>query len=121
MIEETGTGTQKFDSCSETLELRSRQETEMEPTLGETPDVELTLRSVDERIKQATDPILRRVEELCALLATRTEMESAGNSEATGSRRDREFSSPSCNRCNNHPFNIFNLCLIIRVVHFQPK
>ena len=43
---------------------------------------ELTLRSVDERIKQAIDPILRRVEELCALLAGWTETESAGNSEA---------------------------------------
>ena len=101
LVEETETGTQTFDSFSETIELRSRQETEMEPTLGETPDVELTLRSVDERIKQATDPILRRVEELCALLASRAEMDSAGNSEASGSRRDREFSSPSCNRCDN--------------------
>ena len=98
MSEVTETGTQTFDSSSETIELRSRQETEMEPTLGETPDVELTLRSVDERIKQTTDPILRRVEELCALLASRTEMESAGNSEASSSSRNCEFSSPSRNR-----------------------
>ena len=61
----------------------------MKPTLGETPDVELTLRSADERIKQVSEPILRRVQELCALLASRTEMESAGNSEASGSRRDQ--------------------------------
>ena len=73
----------------------------MEPALSKTPDTELTLRSVGERIKQATDPILKRVEELCALLASRCEMESAGNSEASGSRRDREFSSPSRNRYNN--------------------
>ena len=70
----------------------------MEPSLSETPDVELTFRSVDERIKEAIDPILQRVEELCALVASRTEMESAGNSEASGSRRDRELSSPSHNR-----------------------
>ena len=94
MSEETVAGTQSFDSSSETIELRSRQETEMELTLGETPHVELTLRSVDERIKEATDPILQRVEELCALLASRTEMESAGNSKAPGSGRDRDFSSP---------------------------
>ena len=80
MSEETETGTQIFDSSSETIKLRLRQKTEMEPTLSETPDVELILRSVDERIKQATDPILPRVEELCALLAGRTQMESAGNS-----------------------------------------
>ena len=48
----------------------------MEPAVDETPADELTMRSVDERIKQGTDPILRRVEELCALLASRTEMES---------------------------------------------
>ena len=98
---EIETSTQTFARSLETIELRSRQETEMEPTLGERPDVELTLKSVDERIKQATDRILRRVEELCALLASRTEIESAGNSEASGSRRDRQFSSPSCKRYDN--------------------
>ena len=98
MSEETETGTQTFDSSSEIIELGPRQETEMEPTLGETPDVGLTLRWVDERIKQATEPMLRRVEELCVLLASRVEMESSGNSEASGSRRDCEFSSPSRNR-----------------------
>ena len=97
MSEETETGTQKLDSSSWTIELRLRQETETEPTLDETPADELILRSVHERIIQATDPILRRVEELCALLASRTEMESAGNSEASGSRRNRQSSSPSCN------------------------
>ena len=98
MSEDTETGTQTFDSYSENIELRLRKETEVEPALDETPADELTLRSVDESIKQATDPILRRVEELCALLASRTEMESAGNSEASGWRRNRESSSSSCNR-----------------------
>ena len=98
MSEETKTGTQTFESSSETIELRSIQETEIEPAFGETSVTELTLRSIDERIKQAADPILKRVEELCALLASRTEKESTGNSEASGSRRDREFSSPSRSR-----------------------
>ena len=101
MSEETEIGTQTLDSSSKTIELRFRQETDMVPTLDETPTDELTLRSVDERIKQATDPILRRVDELCALLANRTEMESAGNSERSGSRRNRESSSLSRNRYNN--------------------
>ena len=98
MSEKAETGTQTFDSSSETIELRSRQETEVELKLGETPDVELTLKSVNERIKQTTDTILRRVEDLCALLVSRTEMESVGNGEASGSRRDRESSSRSRNR-----------------------
>ena len=61
MSEETETSTQTFDGSSETIELRLRQETEMKPNLDETSTDELTSRSVDERIKQATDPILRRV------------------------------------------------------------
>ena len=75
MSEETETGTQTFDFSSETIELRLRQETEKEPSLDETPADELTLRLVDERIKQASDPILRRLEDLRALIASRTEME----------------------------------------------
>ena len=64
MREETETGTQTFDSSSESIEPGLRQESEMDPAVDETSADELTLRSVDERIKQATDPILRRVEEL---------------------------------------------------------
>ena len=100
MSEETEAGTQVCDSSSESIELGLRQESEVEPAVDETPADELTLRSVDERIKQATDPILRRVEELCALLANRTEMAPAGNSETSGSRRSREASSPSRNGYN---------------------
>ena len=97
MSEETETGTQTLDSSSETIELRLRQETEMEPTLDETLADELTLRSVDERIKQVTDPILKRAEEL-SNSSSRTEMQSAGNSEASGSRHNCEPSRPSRNR-----------------------
>ena len=97
MSEETETGTQIFDISSESIELKLRLETGVEPAVDEAADIELTLRSVDERIKQATDRILRRVQELCALLASRTKMESAGNSEASGSGRNRESSSPSRN------------------------
>ena len=59
MSEETETGTQIIDSFSETIELRFRQEPEMDiPAIGTSAD-ELTLRWVDERIKQAADPMLR--------------------------------------------------------------
>ena len=52
----------------------------MDTPANETSADELTLRSVDERIKQAIDPILSHLEEVCALLASRSEVESAGNS-----------------------------------------
>ena len=108
MSEETGINTQTLDSSSETIELRLRQEAKMKPTLNETSTDEITLRSVDERIKQATDPILRRVEELCALLASRTEMESADNSKTSGSRRNHQSFSPSRNRYDTTtPLNLF--------------
>ena len=64
--EEAEIGQQTPDSSSETTELRFRQETGMDTIVDETPADELTPRLVDERFKQATDPILRRVEELCA-------------------------------------------------------
>ena len=103
MSDETETGTQTLDTSSETVERKLRQETEMEPTTDETSTDELTLWSVDERIKQGTDPILKRVEDMCALLVSRNETESAGNSEASGSRRNRESSSPSRNRFDSSP------------------
>ena len=94
MSEETETGTQTIDSTSETIELRLRQEAKMKHKLDGTSTDELTLKSVDERIKQTTDTILRRVEELCALLASRSQMESVGNSEASGLMRNFESSTP---------------------------
>ena len=62
MSEDTEIGAQTFDSSFESLELGLRQESEMEPAADETPADELALRSVNERIKQATDPIFRKVE-----------------------------------------------------------
>ena len=101
MSEETGIGTQTLDCSSETIELRFRQEPKMNFSANETSADELTVRSVDERINQATDPVLRRIEKLCALLASRTEVESAGNSEASGSTRNHESISPSGHRYDN--------------------
>ena len=100
MSEETEIGTQTSDSSSETIKLRFRQESETDTPGTETSIYELTLGSVDEWIKQATDLILRRVDELCVLLADRTEMESAENSEVSGLRRNCESINPSRNRHN---------------------
>ena len=65
----------------------------MDSQVIETTTNELTLRSIDGRIKQATDPILRRLEEIYVLLVAQTELETAGNNGASGSRRDK----PSAN------------------------
>ena len=93
MSRETETGTQTLDSSSDTIELRLRQEPETDTQGTEASADELTLRSGDERMKQVTDPTLRRIMELCALLA-----EIARNSESSGSRRNIESNSPSRNR-----------------------
>ena len=61
MSEETEIGTQTLDSSSEMVELRFRQEPEMDTPGTETSKDELTLRSVGYRIKQATGPILRQL------------------------------------------------------------
>ena len=91
-------GTQTHDNSSDTIDLSLRQALEMDSQEIESATIELTLRSVDERIKQAIDSILWRVEELCALLASRTELKSAGNSEGTNSRRYNTSISLADNR-----------------------
>ena len=74
----------------------------MDPQGTETSADELTSRSVDERIEQTIDSILRRVEELCALLAFPTESEFAQSTETSGSRRDNTSASPSRTRHDIH-------------------
>ena len=69
MSEKAEVGNQTLDSSSETSELKFWQEPEMDTPKNETSTDEPTLRSVDERIKQAIDPIIRRVEELCAFVS----------------------------------------------------
>ena len=94
MSNTNNTGTQTLNSSSETVELGLGQEPEMNTQEIDTSADQSTLvRLVDERIKQATDPILR-LEELCALLVSQTEMESTGNSEVSDSKRDNASTSP---------------------------
>ena len=103
MSNETEAGTQTQDCSSDTIALRLKHELEMHPQKNGFPISEITLRSVEEQIKWATDPILRRAEELCALLARRTELETTGNSEVTGLRRDNTSASPSGKRHDSIP------------------
>ena len=102
MSNETEAGTQTLDSSSDTIDIRLRQDPGMDIQGIKTSADELTLGSIDERIKQVTDPILTRAEELCVLLADRTEKESAGNSEASGSRCDNASASPSHSRYDSN-------------------
>ena len=95
---QTEIGTQTFGSSSETIELIFRQEPVIETTVNETSAEEPSLKSVDKSIKQATDPILRRVEELRALLAGRIKVEYGIDSEASGLGRNHESISPSRDR-----------------------
>ena len=95
MREKTGICIHTLDSSCKTYEIGLRQQPATDTRVTETSAEELTLKLLGERIKQATDPIFRRVEELCALLLRRTEMESNGNSEASGWRRNIESISPS--------------------------
>ena len=59
MTGETQAGTQTHDSSSDTTELKLRQEPEMDSQENEFSASQITLRSVDERIKQAISPIRR--------------------------------------------------------------
>ena len=81
---ETGASTETHDSSSDTTDFRLRQEPETHSQENDFSASEITLKSVGERIKQATDPVLRRVEELCALLASWTELESPENNGMAG-------------------------------------
>ena len=98
MSNETEAGTQTLASSSDKIDWRLRQEQEMNSQETEPSASELTVRSVEGLIKQATDPILRRVEEIRALLARRTDLESDGNTEASSTRCDNTFTGPSSNR-----------------------
>ena len=95
MSNETEAGTQRYNISSDSIEFGLRQETKMDSQENDFSSREITLRSVDDRIKQATDPFLRRVEELCALMKNWTELESSGNRRGTGCKRDITSTSPS--------------------------
>ena len=59
MSKKTEAGTQTLDSSSDKTDLTLRQEPEMDSQETVPYASELTLRTVNDRIKQASDPILR--------------------------------------------------------------
>ena len=93
MGNEAEAGSRTHHISLDTIEIKLRQEFEMEPRENEPSTSEITLSSVDDRTKQAT--ILRRKGELYALPASRIRLESTGNSKATSLRRDaRPLATP---------------------------
>ena len=89
---------QNYDSFSDTTDLGPRQAPEIDSQETEPSASESTLRPVGERIKRAVDEILSLLEDLYALVLGRTELESVGNSEASGLRRDQLSTSSPRNR-----------------------
>ena len=51
-------------------------------------------------MKLVTEPILKQVEKFWAILAERNNLDTAGNSEGAGLRRDDAPGSSSDNRCD---------------------
>ena len=74
---------QTHESSTETLELKHRQELELQG--NDFSSSEATHSSVTEQIKQGTESIIRRVEKVCTPLASRDDLKTAGNGKATGS------------------------------------
>ena len=85
MINGAESSTQTVDSSSDIIELRHGQARHMDSQINEFSAGEVTNQSVNEQIKPATESILRQVERICTVLANRTDLNTAGNSEATGS------------------------------------
>ena len=98
MSDETEAGTQTQDSSSDTIDLGLRQNSRLSSQKNVFSISELTLRSVDERIKQVTLLVLRQVEDIFAPLASQTELECAGDNEPKGSRRNNTSTSPRVTR-----------------------
>ena len=99
-------------NSSDTFDLGLRQDLELESLGNEFCTREKSLRSADKRNKEANGSFRRRVHEFCALAASRTELESIGNSEATSSRRDNTSASTSDNRHTKQYLNIQSNCPI---------
>ena len=85
-------------SSTATIELRQRQKPEMDSQDNDFSSSEVTHSLVNEQMKQATEPLLQQVELLCAVLASRNELETARNSEATVFGRRNTSNSPGDNR-----------------------
>ena len=88
MIHGDKNSTQTLDSSSYTIELMHGQEPEMDSVENNFTNSEVTHQSVNERTYLPTELTFRQVEKLCGLLASRIELETTGNSETTGWRRE---------------------------------
>ena len=79
----TENSTQMHDNSTELMELRCRQKTVMHSQNNQFLTSEVTQRSVSKQPKQANEPSLQRIDEICAVLASWNASETAENGEAT--------------------------------------
>ena len=90
--------TQTHVSCTDSIEFKHNQEQGMDTQENDFSSNEVTHQLVRAQIELATEPILRQVEKVCALLTERDGLGTAGISEAAGSRRGETPASSSDNR-----------------------
>ena len=74
------------DRSTDSIDLRRGQDQEMNTQETDSSSSEVKHQSVNAKIKQATEPILRQSEKLCAFWPIENELDTAENSEATGLR-----------------------------------
>ena len=105
MINGPESSTETLDIFSDTIELRHGQEWNVNSQVDEFSAGEVTYQSVNEQIKLATESISRQVESLCALLADWTDLNTAGNSEATVPRIEDTSTNSEDNRCETRIYD----------------
>ena len=84
------------------MESRHGQEQEMNTQENDFYSSDFTHQSLSAQINRATEPILRQVEKLCPLVTEGKELDTAGNSGATSSRRD-DAPASSTDSCYDIP------------------
>ena len=89
---------QTHDSFTDLIELGHGEEHDMEPQDNEFSTSEETHQLLNAQFKLTIEPILKQIGKLCSLLAEWNELSTAGNSEATGSKREDTSASPADNR-----------------------
>ena len=101
---------QTLSSPYETTELNtSRSKNMSNQNAKNTSSHVVTHQSISEQKKFPTDPIFKQVERLCVILTEKDNLNSTGNSNASGYRRDEATSSST-----NAGMRMLNVCLSVR-------
>ena len=106
MIDGAESRTQFLAISSDTIELGHREAQNMDSQIKEYPASEITHQLVNEQFELATEVIFRQAGRSNALLADRIGLNTAGNSEAPGSRSKDASTSSADNRYNRYGYRI---------------